>query len=438
MALLATVAADVRAQQPAEPRRVYTAEQAERGRALFEELCVECHLSSLAGASEAPPLRGASFLDAWRAGAVADLADTIRVTMPPEDRNSLGPQQTYDLVAFVLRANGAVAGNEPLVADAPGLSAVLDSLGLDGEAASAPAADPAAVADRDRRITREAAEEEYVRPPGEREIEDFEPVTAEMLLDPDPGDWLMFRRTYDGQGHSPLDQVDANNVGELRLAWSWAMADGVNQPTPLVYRGVMYLANPRNIIQALEADTGTLIWEYRRSLTGDAARGFNQLRNLAIYGDKIFVATKDAAMLALDARSGRPRWETQIADPAKRYSNTSGPIVVDGLVINGINGCISLLRGELLHHRPRRGNRRGAMAHVHDRPARRAGRRHLGRSAAHAARRRRLVDSRQLRPGARAALLAGGAGQTLGAGEPRADHRPSGPLHELDPGAAAR
>ena len=340
MALLATVAADVRAQPPEAPVRVYTAEQAERGRALFEELCVECHLSSLAGASEAPPLRGASFLDAWRAGAVVDLADTIRVTMPPEDRNSLGPQQTYDLVAFVLRANGAVAGDGPLVADAPGLSAVLDSLGLDGAAASAPAADPAAVADRDRRITREAAEEEYVRPPGEREIEDFEPVTAEMLLDPDPGDWLMFRRTFDGQGHSPLDQVDADNVGELRLAWSWAMADGVNQPTPLVYRGVMYLANPRNIIQALEADTGTLIWEYRRSLTGDAARGFNQLRNLAIWDDKIFVATKDAAMLALDARSGRPVWETQIADPAKRYSNTSGPIVVDGLVINGINGCI--------------------------------------------------------------------------------------------------
>ena len=83
-----------------------------------------------------------------------------------------------------------------------------------------------------------------------------------------------------------------------------------------------------------------MIWEYRRSLEGDLARGFNQLRNLAIWGDKIFVATKDAAMLALDARSGRPRWETQIADPAKRYSNTSGPIVVDGLVINGINGCI--------------------------------------------------------------------------------------------------
>ena len=351
------MAAVAGAQPPEAPPRVFTAEQAERGRALYEEICIECHLSSLAGANEAPPLRGADFLDAWGSGAVADLADTIRVTMPPEDRNSLTPRQTWDLAAFVLQANGAAAGDEALTADSAGLGAVLGSLGMDGAAASA--SDSAAVADRDVGASAEAAEEEYVRPPGEREIEDFEPVTAEMLLDPDPGDWLMFRRTYDGQGHSPLDQVDTGNVGDLRLVWSWAMADGVNQPTPLVYDGVMYLANPGNVIQALEADTGTLIWEYRRRLEGDLARGFNQLRNLAIWGDRVFVATKDAAMLALDARSGRPLWETQIADPAKRYSNTSGPIVVpdmgaqgggsagergtaqgDGLVINGINGCI--------------------------------------------------------------------------------------------------
>lgn len=325
LTLLVAVAAGVSVQQQGEPVRVLTAGQAERGRTLYEEICIECHLASLAGANEAPPLRGADFLDAWGAGAVVDLADTIRVTMPPEDRNSLTPQQSYDLAAFVLQQNGAAAGDETLAVDHPGPGVA----------------------------------EEVVTPPGEREIEDFEPVTAEMLRDPAPGDWLMFRRTYDGQGHSPLDQIDSGNVGELRLAWSWAMADGVNQPTPLVYRGVMYLANPRNIIQALEADTGTLIWEYRRSLEGDLARGFNQLRNLAIWGDLIFVATKDAAMLALDARSGRPRWETQIADPAKGYRNTSGPIVVpygrtqggrgagvgraaqgDGLVINGINGCI--------------------------------------------------------------------------------------------------
>ncbi len=338
MVLCAVVSTGVVAQTRQPAPSVFTGEQAERGRAVYDALCVECHLSSLAGANEAPPLEGPGFLDAWRVSSAVDLADTIRLTMPPEDRNALTPAQAFDLAAFVLQANGAAAGVEPLSAEAAGARAALADLGLGG--APGVGAAPDGGADRERPAPVAELDEEWVTPPGERVIDDFEPVTDAMLLDTDPGDWLMFRRTYDAQGHSPLDQVDAGNVGELRLAWSWAMADGVNQPTPLVHRGVMYLTNPRNIIQALEADTGTLIWEYRRRLEGDMARGFNQLRNLAILGDRIFVATKDAAMLALDARSGRPVWETQIADPAKGYRNTSGPIVVDGLVINGINGCV--------------------------------------------------------------------------------------------------
>ena len=131
---------------------MFTAEQAERGRALYEEICIECHLSSLAGADEAPPLRGADFLDAWGFDAVANLADTIRVTMPPENRNSLTPQQTYDLAAFVLQQNGAAAGDEALTADSAGLGAALGSLGMDG--AAVPETDAAAVADRDVRAPR--------------------------------------------------------------------------------------------------------------------------------------------------------------------------------------------------------------------------------------------------------------------------------------------
>ena len=93
------------------------------------------------------------------------------------------------------------------------------------------------------------------------------------------------------------------------------MDDGSNQPTPLVYDGVMYLTNPANTIQALEAATGELIWEYRRNFPeGFSSRGFNQLRNISIYEDKIYLSTKDAAMVALDARTGRVVWETQIAD----------------------------------------------------------------------------------------------------------------------------
>ena len=118
------------------------------------------------------------------------------------------------------------------------------------------------------------------------------------------------------------------------------MGPGTNQPTPLIRDGVMYLANPQNVIQALDATTGTLLWEYRREFAEDFdVPFFSQLRNLALYGDKVFVATSDAYMLALDARTGETVWETQIADYRQGFTNVSGPIVVEGKVINGINGC---------------------------------------------------------------------------------------------------
>ena len=109
-----------------------------------------------------------------------------------------------------------------------------------------------------------------------------------MLENPDPANWLSYRRTYDGWGHSPLDQIDRTNVEDLTLAWAWAMDDGFNQPTPMVYNGTVYLVNPGNIVQALDGVTGTLLWEFRREFADDyQPGGFNQMRNLAIWGDKV-------------------------------------------------------------------------------------------------------------------------------------------------------
>jgi alcohol dehydrogenase (cytochrome c) len=198
---------------------------------------------------------------------------------------------------------------------------------------------------------------------------DFEPVTTEELSNPDPGDWLMYRRTLDGQGYSPLGQIDRRNVHELRLAWVWSMDEGVNQPTPLVHDGVMYLTNPMNTIQALDAATGELMWEYRRQFPEDFRAGFSQLRSIAIYDDKIYVPTKDAWMVALDARTGEigDQWDQRVH---------------------------ALPRGLLLHHRARRSDGRGALAHVYHRAAGRARRRHLGRPAFRAERWRRRLDHR--------------------------------------------
>jgi alcohol dehydrogenase (cytochrome c) len=197
------------------------------------------------------------------------------------------------------------------------------------------------------------------------QVRTFRPVTEAMLRNPAPGDWLNWRRTDNAWGYSPLDQITTQNVRHLQLEWSWSMDDtGSQQATPLVYDGVMYLPNPRGVIQALDAATGDLIWEYRPGATtsrapaarpgggeqtdiprlpqrpaagGDTGRGIQ--RNLAILGDKIFGTTSDAHIVALDARTGRLAWDVTVADEKLGYGYTSGPIVVRGKVIAGMTGC---------------------------------------------------------------------------------------------------
>jgi alcohol dehydrogenase (cytochrome c) len=99
--------------------------------------------------------------------------------------------------------------------------------------------------------------------------QEFVPVTDEMLRNPDPADWLMWRRTLGHWGYSPLDQIDRENVRELRLVWTRPLNPGVQEGTPLVYDGVMYFPHPNDITQALDAATGDFIWEYRRPMPDD-------------------------------------------------------------------------------------------------------------------------------------------------------------------------
>ena len=177
--------------------------------------------------------------------------------------------------------------------------------------------------------------------PGQAQVETFTPVTDAVLQNPDPADWLMWRRTLDSWGYSPLDQITRENVGDLRMVWSRALAPGRQQGTPLVYDGVMYMPNPRDVIQAIDAATGDLAWEYRRSLPDDVddfliASLSETNRNLAIYDNLIIDTSVDDYVFALDATSGRVVWETQILDYTKNPANQiSGPIIANGKVISG-------------------------------------------------------------------------------------------------------
>ena len=316
----------------------YTEDQARAGQLVYESVCASCHLANLQGDFEAPELAGPNFLNRWGGREVHELFVHMQATMPPAGRKPSDESFT-NIIAYVLERNGQEAGSARLLATATTLIPTRDVV-----AGRAPAAAPATAERRADPPRRQGGPGAPPLPLPALQwndvVEDYRPVTDAMLLDPPPSDWLMFRRTYDGQGHSPLDQITTENVGELQLAWVWSMADGSNQPTPLVHDGIMYLTNPGNIIQALDARTGDVIWQYVREFPeGFPGDRFSRLRNISIYQDKLFVATADAALVALDARSGEIVWEHQIADPEQGYTSSSGPMVMGGVVVNGINGC---------------------------------------------------------------------------------------------------
>ena len=169
---------------------------------------------------------------------------------------------------------------------------------------------------------------------------EFVPVTDAMLENPAPDDWLMWRRTQDGWGYSPLDQVTRENVEKLRLVWSRALATGTQEGTPLAYGGVLYMPQTRDDIQAIDAVTGDLKWEYRRDLPDDVYElvGGNARnnRNIAIYDRLIINTSDDNYVFALDATTGDTVWETQILDyKVNSATHSSGPIIADGKVISG-------------------------------------------------------------------------------------------------------
>ncbi len=319
-------------QRPAGP---YTADQVAAGRAAFQTNCASCHAANLSGA-EGPELAGSNFLAQWGDRTAGALINFMQSTMPPG--GAALPGDTYvNIAAFILDANSARPGDRALAADS---NVVIRSVASGQRAAflQAGAAPPAEAAPRQGKQDKKG-------PPARQaprgitvagEVKNYVPVTDAMLRNPDPSDWLMLRHDYHANYYSPLNQITAQNVDNLRLVWSWAMQEGAsngNQPAPLVHGGVMYVNNTGMVLQALDAKTGELIWEnrYGNNPTSPAMRG------IAMYDDKIFVTTGDAHMMAFDARNGKVVWDTTIGDRSKgEYGATSGPLAVKGRLIQGL------------------------------------------------------------------------------------------------------
>src|SRR5258706_11760703 len=140
-------------------------------------------------------------------------------------------------------------------------------------------------------------------------------VTNERLQHPDAGDWLMYRRTYDGIGFSPLKQITPSNIGRLSLAWSLS-TDQVeaHETTPIVNHGRMFITTPGNNVVALDAKTGTQLWRYAKKYPNGLFQLHPTNRGVALYGQRVYMATTDCELVALDAVTGKEAWTVLIDD----------------------------------------------------------------------------------------------------------------------------
>jgi alcohol dehydrogenase (cytochrome c) len=174
----------------------------------------------------------------------------------------------------------------------------------------------------------------------------YRDVTDERLKNPDAGDWLMVRRTWDGWGYSPLDEVTPANVGRLQPAWvvSTGVTNGHEAP-PIVNNGVMFVATPGNQVIALDAKNGATLWRYKRPLADDVVLLHGTSRGVALSGGKVFFAAAEAVLVALDARTGKEVWTATVEDNRSGYYMSVAPLVADGKVMVGASGGEMGVRG---------------------------------------------------------------------------------------------
>ena len=293
------------------------------GESLYGQHCAGCHAATLRGSAHGAALSGPAFADKWSAASAQSFLAYQMAEMPPGEAQSLSPVQHAAIAQYVISQSDLEA-DSLLVSSAQTLtSATPDGVEM------VEFAEAGSVMD----MARSAGAFSM------RRVDPFRPVSTEELNQPDAADWLNWRRTPDGHGHSPLTKITRDNVSRLSMSWSMAMHEGSNQPTPLVRDGVMFLTHAHNKIQAIEAATGELIWEYQYTFPPASKMLGGPTRNIALWQDRLFLTTYDAAIVAIDATTGAELWRTEKADYREAFTHSAGPIVANGIVISGINGC---------------------------------------------------------------------------------------------------
>ncbi len=290
------------------------------GKTQFLRTCARCHGADGQGGEMGPGIVARLALRTDD-----ELAVLVRDGLPAKGMpgSGLAPPDLTALVAFArtLRPGRTAAARTRVT--------LADGATLEGVALNRSATDVQLLADGGLHLLRRA---------GER----WRRVTSQT-------DWPTYHGNLRGNRYSPLDQIDRTTVSRLAPAWVFTLPGaGSLQVTPVVVDGVMYVTNVNECF-ALDAGTGRRIWHYQRlrtkGLAGDAASGIN--RGVAVDGDRLFMVTDHAHLIALNRFTGDLLWETPMADWRQNYGATSAPLVVGGLVVSGISGGDEGVRGFL-------------------------------------------------------------------------------------------
>jgi alcohol dehydrogenase (cytochrome c) len=185
------------------------------------------------------------------------------------------------------------------------------------------------------------------------------PASFASLVNPKLGDWPTYHGNLSGNRYSPLREITPENVARLSPQWMFPIANAKRlEVTPIVVDGVMYVTTA-NEAYALDAHSGRQIWHYARPLTpgviGDAGGAIN--RGVAVLGDRVFMVTDHAHLIALSSTTGQLLWDVEMADYRQHYGATSAPLVVNDLVLSGTSGGDEGARGFLAAYRASTGER---------------------------------------------------------------------------------
>ncbi len=183
----------------------------------------------------------------------------------------------------------------------------------------------------------------------ETEVTETSGVSQATILAADSSGWVTHGGTYAEQRHSPLAKVNSDNVSDLGLAWSYDLdsSRGI-ETTPIIHDGIMYATSTWNIVHAIDARTGDAIWSFDPDVDkAQAAKGCCDAvnRGVAIWGDRVYTATIDGRLIALDAKTGDVAWDIQTVDKTYPYTITGAPRIIKGKVIIGNGGAELGVRG---------------------------------------------------------------------------------------------